>query len=449
MKKSLILKLAKLEAVELTQRERNSVLEEVSCGVESTKLIHFLKDAGVIPQFLRNWSINGIYGCCPQLDNDLTIVNMEIASRISALKKEFESSEIEKFPLIIKGMALSDFYYQNTARQLGDIDLIFKDNESLLQYLGGLTRSGFKFDRIKVAKGMSFDNECRFNLQTHFNVEAYKKTDNMWLIFDLHSIAYRIQNFVMLDMGIWENCRSTFWSSRPIFMPSAESLILLCCAHICHSMTLKFRDVNDLYAIILKERNSIDWDMLIRKADSSGLRTILNILLNRVETVYEGYLRGVNLPPQRLSARTFPPDMGSLYLIPMLWCFYVAVRDAYSSLGLKFNWFRIVFNMLVNNGRPYAIAGKARSLPLNLGNVLVYVLGERREGHKVDHLIEKLKEKCVEIKTLAKSIHTLSVQGKDDILISPIGIFFQSDYRGVLSERQRESGISYIRDNMK
>lgn len=182
--------------------------------------------------------------------------------------------------MLIKGMAIKNFYPENYVRNQGDIDILVRDFDSLWKIINNLSKK-YYFEKFKLH--FLYDNQTTGTI----DLIPYNK-QNPYI--DIHLTPYYMWGAISYPSKIWKNSKKydTF------YVPDVEDLVLMLCAHISNQWLYRMRDINDLFCIITKNR--LDWNKIIFKSKELGIFSILKILLINLYEVYNSDILCYELP---------------------------------------------------------------------------------------------------------------------------------------------------------
>lgn len=227
----------------------NKVLEITNHNLNHCKKTQFIKELLSNIEFFIETKTEKVY-----------------TKHLSILKKLSVTSKV----MLIKGMAISQYYPKSYIRNQGDIDILVSSTSDIWNALE-LLKDDYYYEKLKL----HFLHNDKFTAT--IDLLPYNSTNPY---IDIHLTPYYMWGAVAYYDDIWNNTKL----NNNFYYPNAENLILMLCAHISNQWMYRMRDINDLYCII--KNNTIDWEFIKIKAKAIGLYYILRILLSDLLDIY-------------------------------------------------------------------------------------------------------------------------------------------------------------------
>ena len=174
--------------------------------------------------------------------------------------------------MLIKGMAISQYYPANYHRNQSDIDILVKNFKDLSFVLNSLENK-YTYKKMKL--------HFLFNDKLTATIDLIPKQSNMPFI-DIHLTPYYMWGAVSYFENVWEYaCKK-----NNFFVPKTEDIILMLCSHLSNQWMYRMRDINDLYCILRKNNFKIEWDTLFFRSKELGIYSLMRILFTQLIDVY-------------------------------------------------------------------------------------------------------------------------------------------------------------------
>jgi|GEM_PF-1495814 len=163
-------------------------------------------------------------------------------------------------PIVLKGSHLSQEYYPHPAlRPCDDIDLLIKPEDKLPVSLI-IQEAGFSvIEETSTAMKFSRDNTEIF-LEIHTNLQTPDR---------------RNPSFEIMIVDFWNNSLPARIADQPARILSPAINLLYLAAHLSHHSFSRLIWFYDLYLIMEKENNDIDWEFLADRSRKYRCRTLI------------------------------------------------------------------------------------------------------------------------------------------------------------------------------
>ncbi|MEA3338215.1 MAG: nucleotidyltransferase family protein [Chloroflexota bacterium] len=198
--------------------------------------------------------------------------------------------------IVLKGAALGDTLYQNKAlRPISDIDLLLRkpDISAVLDHLG---TDGYRRDVSEPRDGMALDYESELVVQKPGPIDL--TVDLHWHLVD--SPYY--QRRMPLDW-FWSTAEEArIGGTEALVLGLEANLLYLSAHHVLHHQGEGVRWLIDIAGLISENKDRIDWDLLLLKAQAFQLVTAIRVVLAQLTIEWE--LPG--LTPHLLAAQSLP-----------------------------------------------------------------------------------------------------------------------------------------------
>ncbi len=192
--------------------------------------------------------------------------------------------------LVLKGAGLAVTVYRTIAlRPMVDVDLLAR-REQVPALLDALAAAGYeRAVEPRPGAALEFENEIPLSKA---GLEPVR-FDVHWSLFD--SLYYQAN--LSLDW-FWQSARTQAWQGFALPVPGPEAQLIHLCGHLAlhHAQTPALLWLNDLAEVLEAGRESIQWDLLLRKAAELELVLPLQTYLSEAATTWDA-----PLPPEALA----------------------------------------------------------------------------------------------------------------------------------------------------
>ena len=223
--------------------------------------------------------------------------NLKILNSLGKILHAFQNKEI---PVIgLKGIYLVENVYHSVGlRTFCDLDLMVPKN--------------------KLNTTIDCLEDLGFNLTTYFNLKDINRdikhvppmVHPNGLVVEIHwTILEEDEPFTIDTEGLWTRAIPAQIAGVDILALGYEDLILHLCVHMSyqHHLQAGLRNLYDIYAVIKKHPDHIDWDLLVNIAKSWGAERVAWISFKLLED-----LLGLKLPTyifDKLLLEQVPPEI--------------------------------------------------------------------------------------------------------------------------------------------
>lgn len=210
--------------------------------------------ASVSPELFRVWK-------------NTTIVQVlqysEYFAVIGDILSAFENAGIPV--MVLKGLHYRYLYNDPDMRTMGDIDILVS-RQSLNTAVGIIQSFGYAKVKDDDPKHIQLVHKNYIPIELHFSLftEAKRK------------IA------VSFNKEIWESSYHFEKDGLRFLIPSQENQLLYCCIHMTNHFGkggFGLRQLADFYLLARNYSDTIDWGLLLRKADLYGIKKFTEIML--------------------------------------------------------------------------------------------------------------------------------------------------------------------------
>ncbi|MGL5068305.1 MAG: nucleotidyltransferase domain-containing protein [Sarcina sp.] len=241
---------SKLEGFEnLGDREWNNIYDEASAHSLESVVYYAIKesDIEITSEKFEEWK------------RSVFLSNIHQNKHISVVSVALEKLHSAGIPvMVLKGLVLRELYPKSELRSMSDADILVRveDLDLTCDILEGLG-----YTKPEVITGneshIVFDNETT-RIEVHWDLvnENFFSGKN---------------NF---DINIWEDANNLSIEGASCFALGNEDLILHMLTHMMvhlYSMGFSLRQVLDLAFVISKNRETIDWDLVIKKIEDAQI----------------------------------------------------------------------------------------------------------------------------------------------------------------------------------
>jgi hypothetical protein len=210
------------------------------------------------------------------------------ASLFAQLKGVLEALRAAEVPVIgLKGAHLAEIVYGNlTLRSMGDVDLLVR-REDVPRVEQAMTGLGYRPQEIHSARDYSVHRHLLpFVKKGAFPIEIHRTIDESG-------------QFEIDVEGLWERARPARIAGVEALVLSPEDLLLHLCLHTAfqHGFRVPLRQICDLAAAVQHYGPELDWQGLVRAAETAGLSKVCYYALAVAES-----LLGAGVPAEALAA---------------------------------------------------------------------------------------------------------------------------------------------------
>jgi hypothetical protein len=257
----------------------------------------------------------------------------------------------------LKGIVLRD-YYQHSARQLNDIDILI-DRDRLWPLLDALYSRGFSAEKVRFGRYPSSPVGAVGICPTNGDYAGGK------VYLDIHFGAFPSLGEGLIRVNTGEN----YGNVSPGFLrPTPEALVLVLVAHVMRQGFCRLRDLNDIGLILAQA--GIDQGHLYQALARSHLLEIFEVLVRLLRWVYPSrpvpqWPSGIDRPPsawertlllgRRTRNRRFTD--GVTFTASRVW----QIRYIWRLYGANGGWMSTALRtmkaaaFLLASGRPYRV----------------------------------------------------------------------------------------------
>ncbi|MGL4760367.1 MAG: nucleotidyltransferase domain-containing protein [Sarcina sp.] len=261
---------SKLEGFEnLGDREWNNIYDEASAHSLESVVYYAIKesDIEITSEKFEEWK------------RSVFLSNIHQNKHISVVSVALEKLHSAGIPvMVLKGLVLRELYPKSELRSMSDADILVRveDLDLTCDILEGLG-----YTKPEVITGneshIVFDNETT-RIEVHWDLvnENFFSGKN---------------NF---DINIWEDANNLSIEGASCFALGNEDLILHMLTHMMvhlYSMGFSLRQVLDLAFVISKNRETIDWDLVIKKIEDAQILKFALYVFEVCEMIF-----GIELP---------------------------------------------------------------------------------------------------------------------------------------------------------
>jgi hypothetical protein len=223
--------------------------------------------------------------------------NLKILNNMGKILNAFHEKEI---PVIgLKGIYLvENIYYSIGLRTFVDLDLLVP--------------------KIKLHSTIECLENLGFQLITYFNLKDINRdikhvppmVNTNGLVVEIHwTILEEDEPFTIDADGLWARAIPAQIAGVDVLALGYEDLILHLCVHMAyqHHLQAGLRNLFDIYAVIKKHPDDIDWDLLVEIAKSWGAERVIWISFKLLEEIL-----GLKLPIDifdKLLQQQIPPEI--------------------------------------------------------------------------------------------------------------------------------------------
>lgn len=201
--------------------------------------------------------------------------NLKVLNNMGKILNAFQEKEI---PVIgLKGIFLVENVYHSIGlRTFCDLDLMVPKNKlhSTIQCL----------------------EDLGFQLSTYFNLRDINRdikhvppmAHTNGLFVEIHwTILEEDEPFTIDTEGLWQRAMPAQIAGADVFALGYEDLILHLCTHMAyqHHLQAGLRNLYDIYAVIKKHPDDIDWDLLVEIAKSWRAERVIWISFKLLEEI--------------------------------------------------------------------------------------------------------------------------------------------------------------------
>lgn len=200
------------------------------------------------------------------------------------LREVVEALQGTSFDFVaIKGVAMSLLAPDYRARDLNDMDLLFRETPTLWRAAERIMALGYVVDRDESARLMSV-GPARGEpvLAGHFCLRKVGSN----LKADLHSYGLQFGRASVYGPQVFARARTVDLGGLPVKIPSREDAALVVMAHAAGHTYASQKDLNDLYQLVAPRLGEFDFDLLWREARAAGLGGFLAYGLRRLGEDY-------------------------------------------------------------------------------------------------------------------------------------------------------------------
>lgn len=446
--------------------ERSSLtLDKYGDNFDYNRVVKKLIANEVLPQFYFN--AQKLMKIIPYGNRSLELYLNEIQTLIEAKKSKLSNlfNELKKVSaalenhgdidiMVIKGAALNKVYPQHCFRDMEDIDLLLKSSEDIWRIINIFQDQKYNLRKLRLQYYESCVLEKGKNQSDFFGMAEFTYLDPKSSIIDLHIEAFPTCGGVIVS-DLWSRAIPLVIDNKTIQTLSPEDSILIICAHITRHSFATLRDLNDIYVLLKRYKNSFDWEYLINATRRNYFVPVLVPLLNKITKDFDD-----NLIPAEVYfflQRSKSSSIISLILFStgkkdpnfaggsksfvgrILQALYI-FRSSRKHLGLVVSIRNALISVyyLFKTGRPYR-TWKHRLLKRLYadGRVVIVPIQPKINGKKwlVKNIaLEKVesvaKEKRIRVRNTNNNFIIWNEQNPLELFLSAYGIFTQSNYNG-------------------
>jgi len=215
----------------------------------------------------RSTGAGGLRAHIEKLADARRKTTLEIAAILNAIGADF---------LIVKGAAIAMRHEWYAHRSMCDIDVLVLHCENTLRFVESLGR----FAAITMMKAGIYG--IRHSLSLGLSTKSGLVPVDAELNSPFVRSGYNKEHMAL----IWERRKAVDVNGCRLNLPSAEDSVILLAAHCLHHNHMKLRDVNDLYALALRDNDAFDWSYMWGQATQVRCDAILDMLLEKAQSLY-------------------------------------------------------------------------------------------------------------------------------------------------------------------
>jgi len=184
--------------------------------------------------------------------------------------------------LFIKGSSLEAYPY-GYLRQMNDFDLILENWNGFLLAVRALAAQGYSLAATETEAPWMTRLTCSGSMDAqlvgHITLIRYEYNRRIYL--DVHCAPFQVGPTGMLMCDLWERL-----DAQGTTIPTPEDKLLILVAHAVNHGYFLIKDLNDVYAVLHKHKDTFDWHYFCRCIRQSNLSYAANYVLHRVKREY-------------------------------------------------------------------------------------------------------------------------------------------------------------------